>query len=174
MPIRKLMLAGWAALLIGAAPGGSCDRACLIDMAEKDVAAMIAHDPSQAPLAHNARYTENGVELPLPDGLWRTLESVGRYRLFVADPREGSIGFFFKASENGAPLLVAMRLKVAGRQILEMESIVARLGATVGGGPSGLERLDQLGEAPRPQFLTRARGKPRPSGRGRIAPTAKL
>ncbi len=29
-----------------------------------------------APLAHGARYTEGGVELTLPDGLWRTREQL--------------------------------------------------------------------------------------------------
>jgi hypothetical protein len=151
--MRKLLLAGCAATFIGATPTGGCDRSCLMDTAEKYLGALAAHDPTRAPLARNARYTENGVELPLPDGLWRTVDGVGHYRLFVADPLEGSIGFFVKATENGAPALVATRLKVAGRQITEMESVVARLGATIGGGPLGQPRVDQLGESPRPQFL---------------------
>jgi hypothetical protein len=150
------MLAGCAIALVGGVsqPSGGCDRSCLGDTAGAYVAAMLAHDPSKAPLARNARYTENGVELTLPDGLWRTLESVGQYRLLVVDPQEGSVGFFIKAAENGAPVLVATRLKVVGRQIVEMESIASRLSATVGGGPSGLPRVDQLGDAPRAQFLT--------------------
>src|SRR5581483_11241682 len=39
-------------------------------------------------------------------------------------------------------------------RITEIESIGARLGATLGGGPSGVPRTDQLGDAPRPQFVT--------------------
>src|SRR5688572_30325904 len=50
----------------------SCDRACLENVAEKYLTAMAAHDPAKAPIAPGTRYTENGVELPLPDGLWRT------------------------------------------------------------------------------------------------------
>jgi hypothetical protein len=152
--IKKIVLAACAATFLGGTHPGGCDRSCLSDTAEKYLAAMLAHDPSKAPLAPNARYTENGVELPLPDGLWRTLESVGRYRLTVADPQEGSIGFFVKAVENGAPVLVATRLKVVGRRIAEIESIASRLSATIGGGPSGMPRVDQLGEAPRPQFVS--------------------
>jgi hypothetical protein len=132
----------------------SCDRVCLNALAEKYLSAMLAHDPTKAPLAREARYTENGVELPLPDGLWRTLQSVGTYRLFVTDPTEGSVGFFIRAQENGAPLLVATRLKVAENRITEIESNAARLSATVGGGPSALPREDRLGETPREQFLT--------------------
>ena len=150
---KKLLLVGCATALLGAAHAGECDRACLNDTAESYLSAMLAHDPAKAPLAKNVRYTENGVELPLPDGLWRTLQSVGKYRLVVADPKESSVGFFAKAVENGAPVLVATRLKLANHQIVEIESIASRLSATVGGGPSALTREDQLGDSARAQFL---------------------
>ena len=163
MLLRKLILTACAATLISATPPDrSCDRSCLIRTAEQYLAALAAHDRSKAPFGHEARYTENGVELPMPDGIWRTVDNVGRYRLVVADPQEGSIGFFAKASENGAPLLVATRLQVTDHRIEEVETVVARLGATVGGGPSGEPRVDQLGDAPRAQFLT-----PLPAGRRR-------
>src|SRR5690348_2228242 len=158
MKNRNLILAGCVTTLLGvtqlgAAQPGACDRACLGDVAERYLAAMLAHDPRKLPLAKDVRYTENGVELPLPDGLWRTLQSVGKYRLIVADPRESTVGFFVKAEENGAPVLVATRLRLANHQIVEIESIASRLSATVGGGPSGLPREDQLGDSPRAQFL---------------------
>jgi hypothetical protein len=139
---------------LGAGEPGACDRACLGEAAESYLAAMLAHDPTRLPLGKNVRYTENGVELPLPDGLWRTLQSVGKYRLVVADPRESTVGFFAKAVENGAPVLVATRLRLANRRITEIESIASRLTATLGGGPSGLAREDQLGDSPRTQFVT--------------------
>lgn len=132
----------------------SCDQACLEAIAERYLAAMLAHDPAKAPLAHGARYTENGVELTLPDGLWRTVSHIGTYRLYVADPTWGEIGFIVKARENGAPVLAATRLKVVHRRITEIESIVARLSATLGGTPSGLLGRSDLGSEPRQQFLT--------------------
>jgi hypothetical protein len=139
---------------LSASDAAECGRDCLTALAEKYLAAMLAHDPSMAPLASGVRYTENGVELALPDGLWRTVGSVASYRLFVVDPKQGSVGFFVKAQENGAPLLAATRLKVVDHRIAEVESLVSRLTATVGGGPSGLPREDQLGDAPRKQFVT--------------------
>lgn len=154
--LAACLAAFWA--LAAAAPAQAaatdCDRACLGAIAEAYLAAMPSHDPTRAPLARGARYTENGVELPLPDGLWRTVQSIGKYRLIVADPQQGSIGFFVKATENGAPVLLATRLKVHRHRISEIESIVARLTATIGGGPGGARRVDQLGDAPRKQFLT--------------------
>jgi len=142
---------GWAAWPASAAE--SCDQACLKGIAEKYLAAMLAHDPSKAPLAQGSRYTENGVELTLPDGLWRTADSLGKYRLYVPDPAEHTIGFFAKARENGAPVLVATRLKVEDDKITEIESVVARLSGTTGGSASPLGREDRLGDEPRPQFL---------------------
>ncbi len=167
MSIRYRIAGGVVALLglstIGspaprAAENGSgapeCNRMCLEGIAEQYLAAMLSHNPAKAPLAARARYTENGVELTLPDGLWRTVQSVETYRLFVADPRQGEIGFFVKARENGAPVLVGTRLRVVDRHITEIESIAARLGTTVAGGPSALARTDVLGETPRKQFLS--------------------
>jgi len=144
-----------AVVLIGLPTAGraqaprDCDRACLEDIAERYLAAMPAHDPAKAPLAAQVRYTENGVELPLPDGLWRTASAVGKYRLKVSDPELGDIGFFAKMEENGAPVLVGTRLKVVDRRITQIESVVARASDLLG----GAQRQDVLGDAPRPQFL---------------------
>ena len=141
----------WAAWPAYAAE--SCDQACLERIAEQYLAAMVAHDPGKAPIVQGTRYTENGVELRLPDGLWRTADSLSKYRLYVADPGANTIGFFAKARENGAPVLVATRLKVVDAKITEIESVVARLSGTLGGSTSPLGREDRLGDEPRPQFL---------------------
>ncbi|HTY49746.1 MAG TPA: hypothetical protein VMB48_08645 [Steroidobacteraceae bacterium] len=158
--IPLAVLASMAVLLVrGAWAAGTpldtspCDRGCLTALAEQYLAAMRAHDPHAVPLARNIRYTENGVELPLPDGLWRTLSAVGKYRLYVADPTQRSIGFFAKGEENGAPVLIATRLRIIDHEITEIESVVARLSATQGGQLFPGAR-DLLGDAPRPQFLT--------------------
>jgi hypothetical protein len=131
-----------------------CDRACLRAVAEVYLQAMVAHDPTKAPLARNARYTENGVELYLPDGLWRTLDKVGTYRLAVPDPDGHAIGFFAKGLENGAPVLIGTRLRVMNHQITEMESVVARLSSTQGGSSFGTPKDASIDGQPRAQFLT--------------------
>jgi hypothetical protein len=131
-----------------------CDRACLRAIAATYLEAVVAHDPTRAPLARNARYTENGVELTLPDGLWRTLGKVGTYRLTVADPEDRSIGFLAKGLENGAPVLIGTRLRVINHQITEMESVVARLSSTTGGSAFGAPKDPSIDGTPRQQFLT--------------------
>jgi hypothetical protein len=136
------------------AASGDCDRACLNGIVEKYVAAMQAHDPAKAPIAKGTRYTENGVELPLPDGLWRTVGTIGPYRLIVADPKEGSVGVFLKSDENGTTALVGTRLKIVKQQITEIESYVARLSSTVGGAAAALFGPEILGDTTRKQFVT--------------------
>lgn len=152
--IAAVALMSLAAAAAAAAQAADCDRACLNAVAEQYLRAIVAHDRAKAPFAANARYTENGVELPLPDGLWRTLDSIGAYRLVVADEQEGAVGFFAKAVENGGPVLLATRLKIVNRQITEAEGVAARLKATIAGEADGPPRVDKLGDAPRKQFLT--------------------
>jgi hypothetical protein len=136
-----------------AAASGECDRSCLNGIVEQYLAAVVAHDPSRAPLASSVRYTENGVELPLPDGLWRIASSVGKYRLIVADPELGQVGFFTRMEENGAQILVGTRLAVVDREITQIESVIAHNSDLLNLGPPGQSRPDVLGNAPRPQFL---------------------
>jgi hypothetical protein len=132
-----------------------CDRACLHDVAENYLTAMLAHAPGKASLALNARYTENGVDLALPDGLWRTLDKLGSYRLYVADPQDRMISFLAKGLENGAPVLIGTRLRVINHQITEMETVVGRLSSTTGGALLGTAPKDlSIDGEPRKQFVT--------------------
>ena len=153
-PVMGLLLA--AATLgsvdAAAAQRADCDRACLNGIVEQYLAALSAHDPSRAPLGPEVRYTENGVELTLPDGFWRTASAIGKYRLYVDDPSGGVVGFFAKAEENGSPVLLATRLAILDRKIAEIESVVSRASDRPPGA-GGHPRPDVLGDAPRQQFL---------------------
>ena len=159
-PLNGLMAAALLLLAVLAVPApcaaaaSDCDRTCLESTAGKYQEALLAHDPKRAPLAANARYTENGVELTLPDGIWRTLGTLEPYRLLVADPAQKAVGFFLKGEENGAPVLIATRLRVVDRGITQIESVVARVSGTLGGFSFGGAHVDQLGASPRAQFLT--------------------
>src|SRR3954466_15739007 len=93
MTVRHLLLGAVTALSFGllhapaqAAASGACDRACLNDVVEKYLAAMAAHNPAKGPIAKTVRYTENGQEMKLPDGLWKITTSIEPYRLIIADP----------------------------------------------------------------------------------------
>jgi hypothetical protein len=51
---------------------GDCDRACLTGIAEAYVAALVARDPSKAPMAPNAKFIEQAQVLKVGEGLWKT------------------------------------------------------------------------------------------------------
>jgi hypothetical protein len=103
-----------------------CDRACLEGFVNQYLAALEVRDPSKLPLARNARYTENGVQLKLGDGMWGPVVKMTDYRLYFADPKAGQVGFYGSLEEHGHPAILGLRLKVEDRKISEMEAIVLR------------------------------------------------
>lgn len=123
-----LLLAG-ASSARAAAP---CDRACLEGFVDRYFDALLAHDPSRVPLAPGVRYTEDGQQLAIGDGLWRTMHAKGHYRLFVTDPRAGQVAFFGTIEEDnrdpakGTEVLMALRLRVRDARITEIEELMVR------------------------------------------------
>ncbi|HTW23390.1 MAG TPA: hypothetical protein VMD78_07315 [Candidatus Baltobacteraceae bacterium] len=103
-----------------------CDRACLNAYADQVLASFVAHDPSTLPLARQVKYTENGQALPLGEGLWGTASGIGNYKIYADDPETGEVMFMGTMLENGAPIIVNLRLKVEIRRITEIESTIAR------------------------------------------------
>ena len=132
-------LAAIAGLLLMAASGGavasdagSCDRACLEGFVDRYLDAVAANQPANVPLSPNVRFTEDGQQLLIGDGLWNTMRAKGKYRLFVTDVPAGQVGFFGSIEEDhrdpaqGTPALIALRLRVKNMQITEIEQIVIR------------------------------------------------
>jgi len=128
------------------APGEACDRACMDDIVEKYLAAMLAHDPAKGPIAANVRYTENGQEMKLPDGIWKITTAIEPYRLNAVDPSTGQVGFFAVVRENGVPTIISARLKVVNKQITEIEQFVSRdvIGGAIRADPMGMKRREQF------------------------------
>ncbi|HTX23935.1 MAG TPA: hypothetical protein VMD03_04705 [Steroidobacteraceae bacterium] len=110
----------------------SCNRACLESYVDRYLDALVAHRPSMVPLAPGVRFTEDGQQLVVGDGLWRTMRAKGRYRLFVTDVPAGEVAFFGSIEEDnrdpqkGSPGAIALRLKVRNHEITEIEQIVIR------------------------------------------------
>jgi hypothetical protein len=72
------------------------------------------------------RFTENGVAIPLGEALWVTVTAIGSYRHDYYDVESGEVAAHVTFTENGAPGFMALRLKVVGRKIAEIETILAR------------------------------------------------
>jgi hypothetical protein len=138
------------------AASNNCDRTCLSGFVDQYLKALVAHDPSKLPLAKNAKFTEDGVELKPGDGLWATATGLGSYRLDFAEPEAGGVGTLALIQENGTPAILWLRLKVAKREITEIETLVARKQTT------SLLNTNNL-TTPPPIFLETAPAADRPS-----------
>lgn len=123
----------------------NCNRACLEDVVNQYLAAVVAHDPKRLPLSADVMYTENDQKMDVGDGFWKTAEGVGNYKHVYADPEFGQVAFMGTMREAGTVLLMSARLRIQLGRITEIESIYYRQG---GGGPSGIATLDKPGYKP--------------------------
>jgi hypothetical protein len=117
------------------APTTDCDRKCLYGFVDRYMDALIAKDPSRLPWAKTVKFTENNVELQIPDGLWGTVSGKGPEDMRAADVQSEQVTYFGVINEHGVPGYLALRLKIADRRISEVETIVDRKGN--GPGPFG-------------------------------------
>jgi hypothetical protein len=133
--LRGLKYLAGAMLLAGAMSAHAaapCDRACLEGYVDKYLDALLAHNPAAVPLAPGVRFTEDGQQLAIGDGLWRTMHAKGHYRLFVTDPHAGQVAFFGTIEEDnrdpakGTEVLMALRLRVRDAKITEIEQLMVR------------------------------------------------
>ena len=126
-----------------------CDRACLLDTADTYLAALVAHDPASAPLADGIRFVENVSAMSPGEGLWETaVQPPTRFVIFVPDALNQTVGILGMMSHMAAPpapqgasaeeraafaagaekseqaVLVALRLQMEGREIVEAEHLL--------------------------------------------------
>ena len=141
-----------AALVSGpanAANQDKCDRACLEAFANGYLDALIANSPKSAPLASSVKYTENQAVATIGDGLWKTARKLGDYRIYVADTRRSQIAYLGNIQTADGWSMLAIRIRIAGEQITEVETIIPGAAASAGsfdlGG--GAARLGQAREA---------------------------
>jgi hypothetical protein len=180
--MRRLIRGGLAAALLCLAGAGAaqpapqpqpCQRACLEGFVNRYLDAMAAHRVDPALFAANVRFTENGIELPFgTEGLWATASGVGKYKFYIPDSETQQVAFLGTVLETAsqsasgparpAELVgLALRLRIEGGRITEVEQIAARpdrpLGAPTGAPssnpfPATGEAVENMG-APDPAFL---------------------
>jgi hypothetical protein len=103
-------------------------RVFLETLMDNYLEALVAHNTNGLPLAKKVKRTENTIPLAVGDGLWATASEMPTYRLYVADPQGGQVGFYGYMKENGFPIIIASRLKYEKDTITEIEDIVVREG----------------------------------------------
>ena len=126
----------------------NCDRACLEGYIDRYLVAMLEQEVSDDLFARNARFTENGIELPLGnEGLWWGMSGLGGYRFYVPDIETQQIAFIGTVVENmanngvnndeGNNVAISIRLKIRDGLITEIEQLVSRPPVQLGGGGDG-------------------------------------
>jgi hypothetical protein len=146
--ILPLLAAGASpapAKAVAVASASSCDRSCLESITNKYLDAMVAHDPSKAPLSPSIHYAQDNVPLKIGDALWATATQIGAYRHYFADPERGDVGMIGVVYENGVGAILILRLKVENHLITEAEQFVAH-------DPRGAALYEKMG-APDPGWL---------------------
>ncbi len=102
------------------------ERTRLIGVMDGYLGALAAHDPGRLRLAPDARCTEDAQELPLGSGIWRTVRAIRPGGQYFVDEQAGQVEFWGVIDEMGRDAIVSIRLKVDGRVISEVETLLTR------------------------------------------------
>lgn len=115
-----------------AAAQAPCDRTCTIAVTDRYLAAVTSHDPAAAPLAGDMRFVENAQRIAVGEGLWQSITGgPTAFSIHVPDPVNHSAGWIGMMERQGKPVLVALRLKLDGDRIAEVEHRVTDVRDTV-------------------------------------------
>jgi hypothetical protein len=151
-PILVLSVAAFALAILLSGLSGSpilastgpiplnCNRACLENVVNQYLTALVARDPKRVPLSADVKYTENDQVIPVGDGFWKTVGGRGKYTHIFADPEFGQVAYMGTMMEAGQPLLLSLRLRIELGRITEIESVFFKPG---GGGPNNIADMDK-------------------------------
>ncbi len=92
--------------------------------------ALEAHDLGSLQIGARLRYTENTRELPLGSGLARTIRGRKSGGHHFIDEERGQIEYWGVIDEMGAEAIYGVRLRIEGRLITEIETLVVRGGGS--------------------------------------------
>jgi hypothetical protein len=172
---RRLILIVAAALLSTvtfAQQPARCERACLQQWVDSYLVAMRDQSKDPALFASEVKFTENGVRLPFgKEGLWWGMSGIGTYKFYIPDIETQQIAFLGTVRENGKSqadgdlVAIAVRLKIRGQRITEIEQIVSRpsnVNSSRGDFPPTGQGVEAMG-APHPMFSTAIPEKERAS-----------
>jgi hypothetical protein len=104
----------------------SMNRKQLTAFVDQFLAALLSRDLKPKGIAEDVKYTENGQQLNIGDGLWATASEIGEHRVVLADPETGSVAFLGCIKEYNVAGFLTTRLKIRNNQITEIEALVMR------------------------------------------------
>ncbi len=138
MNYNKTGMLGCAALLMGAvpaslvhaaqpAPAQACDRNCLLQLADTYLAAVVAHDPSKAPLAPDVKFVEQVKRIKPGEGLWKAATGAPNpdFKVVVPDVAAQQVAGILMMQSDNKPMQLGFRLKLVNGKITEAEHLLA-------------------------------------------------
>ena len=126
--VAALVLGVTPMLALSATSPDACNRTCLAAILDRYLSAVIAHDPAAAPLAVGYRHTENAINVPVGQGVWRSVTGFGQVRRRYIDPVSSQAAYYGILEEGAHPVIVTARLRIQHRRITEAEWYIARDG----------------------------------------------
>ncbi len=115
---------------------GKCDRACMVALMDQYLAALVKHNPAGAPMAADVKLVENLKQIQVGKGFWETATGgPTEFKIYVADPVAGQIGFMGVMQDKNKPVMLGARLKLVNGRITEIDHMVSPLNEPL---PAGL------------------------------------
>ena len=107
---------------------GEYSRKDLITVMDQYLDALVKHNPSGVPLAKDVKLVENAEIMAIGKGLWENATGPGMtdYKIYVADPVLGQIGYMGLLQEKGKPIQLGVRLKLENGEITEIDHMIWR------------------------------------------------
>jgi len=124
----------------------------------------VQRDPAAVPLADGVKLVENTRSTPIGEGLWKTATAGPTdFKIYVADPVAGSVGFMGVIENNGKPAMLGARLLLKDGAIVEIDHMVMPIDGKLPPGlirprPGLLEKLKESEKVSRRQMLEAALG----------------
>jgi hypothetical protein len=92
---------------------------------DKYLAAVVKHNPDGVPIASDVKLVENLKQISIGKGLWETATGEPtEFKIYVADPVAGQIGFMGVIQDKSKPALLGARLRLANGKITEIDHMV--------------------------------------------------
>ncbi|HKP56672.1 MAG TPA: hypothetical protein VJV78_08130 [Polyangiales bacterium] len=123
-----------------------CDRRTLLAVLDSYLGGLSQGDPRRVPFTANVRATEDCMPSSIGAGLWRSAPRLRTFRHVVADAARGQVCCQVLLDVGGDPVLLSLRLKLEGRRIGEVESLLTRRGQAALFAPEQLEVVDPIFE----------------------------
>lgn len=111
-----------------AAATQDCGRTCIVALTQLYVDAFLNNESNGLPLASGFRLTENLQAPPQGNGLWAgRVSAPASVQIVIPDPTGEQAGWLGVVRMDGKPAMLALRLRIHDRQIVEAEHLYAPL-----------------------------------------------